>query len=242
MTIETRKDAWRIGAIAGAIVFVFLWLFGEPTFMAAVFLGLVTAGLLGAVLEWLFISGTQDMAEADWETGVASRIVSPTDSATHGTLDHYRKDHETGAQLNAQLEARAHQAEADAQVHMAPVNEAAMEWRADHRALSDVEDDDDSVSGAGRAPVALAAPRDGEADDLTLIEGIGPKLSARLNDWGVFHYDQIAGWGEDEIAYADENVPRFKGRCTRDKWVSQAQIIVRDGKDAFLERAKTNDY
>ena len=35
---------------------------------------------------------------------------------------------------------------------------------------------------------------------------------------------------------------RFKGRITRDKWVAQAKIIVKDGLEAFLERAKTNDY
>lgn len=91
-------------------------------------------------------------------------------------------------------------------------------------------------------PRGLKAPRKGGPDDLTLIEGIGPKLQEKLNDWGIYHFDQIAGWGEAEIAYADENVPRFKGRCSRDKWVAQAKIIVTEGRDRFLERAKTNDY
>ncbi len=95
---------------------------------------------------------------------------------------------------------------------------------------------------AGAKPEGLAAPRDGKADDLKLIEGIGPVLEERLNEWGIYHFDQIAGWGEAEIAYADTNVPRFKGRCTRDKWVAQAKIIVTEGLEAFLERAKTNDY
>ena len=79
-------------------------------------------------------------------------------------------------------------------------------------------------------------------DDLKLIEGIGAKLEERLNEWGVFHFDQIAAWGDQEVAYADNNVPRFKGRASRDKWVAQAKLIVSEGVDAFLERAKTNDY
>ena len=33
-----------------------------------------------------------------------------------------------------------------------------------------------------------------------------------------------------------------KGRITRDKWVSQAKIIVSEGLEAFRERAKTNNY
>ena len=97
-------------------------------------------------------------------------------------------------------------------------------------------------AGEGKKPSGLKAPRKAGADDLKLIEGIGPKLEEILNGWGIFHYDQIAKWGADEVAYADGNVPRFKGRCTRDKWVAQANIIVEEGIEAFLERAKTNDY
>ncbi|AOZ69763.1 NADH-quinone oxidoreductase subunit E [Rhodobacter xanthinilyticus] len=104
-------------------------------------------------------------------------------------------------------------------------------------------DGDDSVDeSAGVKPAGLAAPREGRADDLKLIEGIGPVLEQRLNEWGIFHFDQIAAWGAEEIAFADANVPRFKGRCSRDKWVAQAKIIVTEGLERFLERAKTNDY
>lgn len=96
--------------------------------------------------------------------------------------------------------------------------------------------------GPGTQPAGLSAPREGKADDLKLIEGIGPALEARLNEWGIFHFDQIAGWGPEEIAFADQHVPRFKGRCSRDKWVAQAKIIVTEGLERFLDRAKTNDY
>lgn len=95
---------------------------------------------------------------------------------------------------------------------------------------------------SGTKPAGLAAPRGGRADELRLIEGVGPKLEEVLHGWGIFHFDQIAGWGPAEVAFADSQVPRFKGRCSRDKWVAQAKIIVEEGVDAFLERAKTNDY
>ena len=94
----------------------------------------------------------------------------------------------------------------------------------------------------GGKPAALSAPRGGKADDLKVIEGIGPKLEELVNSYGVYHYDQIAAWGAEEVAWMDGNMPRFKGRVTRDKWVAQAKIIVEEGIEAFLERAKTNDY
>ncbi len=90
--------------------------------------------------------------------------------------------------------------------------------------------------------VRLKAPRKGKADDLKAIEGIGPALEKLVNDMGFFHFDQIAGWTEADVALVDAEMKTFKGRIIRDKWVEQAKIIVKDGLDAFRERAKTNDY
>ena len=42
--------------------------------------------------------------------------------------------------------------------------------------------------------------REGGADDLRRIKGVGPKLEKLLNEMGFFHYDQIAGWSPDEVA------------------------------------------
>lgn len=94
----------------------------------------------------------------------------------------------------------------------------------------------------GTQPEALAAPRGGEGDDLKQIEGIGPVLEKLCHELGIFHFDQIAGWGVAEVAWMDGNLKGFRGRVSRDKWVSQAKIIVTEGLERFLERAKTNDY
>ena len=91
-------------------------------------------------------------------------------------------------------------------------------------------------------PEILKAPRGGKADDLKMVEGIGPALEKMINGFGVWHFDQIASWTAKDIAFFDGKMERFKGRITRDKWVAQAKIIVKDGLEAFLERAKTNDY
>ena len=95
---------------------------------------------------------------------------------------------------------------------------------------------------AGTKPVALTAPREGGADKLQSIEGIGPALEKLCHELGIFHFDQIAAWGPAEIAWMDSNLKGFRGRVSRDKWVAQAKIIVTEGMDVFLVRAKTNDY
>lgn len=67
----------------------------------------------------------------------------------------------------------------------------------------------------------LTEARGGKADDLKKISGVGPKLEGLLHENGVFHFDQIFGWGAEEIAYMDDKLS-FKGRIERDDWVAQA--------------------
>lgn len=90
--------------------------------------------------------------------------------------------------------------------------------------------------------VRLTAPRNGTADELQEIEGIGPALEKLVNSLGFYHFDQIAAWTETDVALVDAEMKTFKGRIARDKWVEQAKIIVSDGLEAFRERARTNDY
>lgn len=98
------------------------------------------------------------------------------------------------------------------------------------------------VSGGGTRPAGLAAPRDGKADNLQEIEGIGPVLERLCHELGFFHFDQIANLTAAEIAWVDQNLKGFKGRVTRDRWVPQARIIVGQGLEEFRRRAKLNDY
>ncbi|NUB43467.1 NADH-quinone oxidoreductase subunit E [Fertoebacter nigrum] len=91
-------------------------------------------------------------------------------------------------------------------------------------------------------PATLAGPRDGKPDNLQIIEGIGPKMEALCHSLGFYHLDQIANWTPAEVAWVDANLPGFKGRVTRDKWVAQAKLIGEVGEAEFLRRAKTNDY
>lgn len=85
------------------------------------------------------------------------------------------------------------------------------------------EDEEEPV----RRPHGLSAP-EGSPDDLTKIKGIGPKLSAKLNELGIYHFRQIAHWGEEEAAWIDDYLS-FKGRVSREKWIPQAQSFSANG-------------
>ncbi|SFQ16428.1 NADH-quinone oxidoreductase subunit E [Roseivivax halotolerans] len=80
----------------------------------------------------------------------------------------------------------------------------------------------------GEKPEQLSGPRGGGADDLKKIKGVGPKLEKMLNSLGFYHFDQIAGWTEAEVAWVDHHLEGFKGRVSRDDWVSQAKALTSD--------------
>jgi len=90
------------------------------------------------------------------------------------------------------------------------------------------------VTGAAGAirPPALGAPRDGNADDLKQISGIGPKLEEVLNQLGIFHYEQIAAWTRQNVDWVDGYL-RFKGRINREGWVEHARTLA-EGKKSSL--------
>ncbi len=83
-----------------------------------------------------------------------------------------------------------------------------------------------TAPAAQSKPKGLSGPRNNRADDLKEIKGIGPALEKMLHGMGVYHFDQIASWGSSELAWVDDNLEGFKGRASRDSWISQAKKIV----------------
>ncbi len=92
--------------------------------------------------------------------------------------------------------------------------------------------------GPGTKPKSLESARDGGADDLKLIKGVGPKLEALLHRLGFYHFDQVADWSADEVSWVDQNLEGFKGRVSRDDWVAQAKILAAGGETEFSARKK----
>lgn len=98
-----------------------------------------------------------------------------------------------------------------------------------------------SDAATGTRPQGLSAPREGKADDLKQIKGVGPKLEALIHSLGFYHFDQIANWSADEIAWVDANLEGFKGRVTRDDWVAQAKLLASGQETEFSARVKKGD-
>jgi large subunit ribosomal protein L27 len=83
-------------------------------------------------------------------------------------------------------------------------------------------------------PAKAKAAASGEKDNLTRIEGIGPKVQAALNDAGVTTFAQLAKLSGEEltqIVKVDHNV-RIVGDAAT--WPKQAQYLV-DGDEEGLK-------
>ncbi|MEM8987305.1 MAG: 50S ribosomal protein L21 [Pseudomonadota bacterium] len=88
---------------------------------------------------------------------------------------------------------------------------------------------------APAADVAEAAPQQFDAapenaDDLTKISGVGPKLAETLNELGIYTFEQVAAWTPENVAFVDARL-KFKGRIERDDWIGKAKELAAE-KDA----------
>ncbi len=77
-------------------------------------------------------------------------------------------------------------------------------------------------AGGGVKPTLLDAPRGARGDDLKLIWGVAEKLEKKLNDQGIWHYDQIARWTPLECHWIETHIEGMLGRIDRDRWLEQA--------------------
>jgi predicted flap endonuclease-1-like 5' DNA nuclease len=62
-------------------------------------------------------------------------------------------------------------------------------------------------------------------DDLTAIKGVTDVLAQRLHEFGIYTYEQIAAWHEDQIREFSARLA-FKDRIQRERWVEQAQQLA----------------
>ncbi|MFZ1814762.1 MAG: ATP-binding cassette domain-containing protein [Rhizobiaceae bacterium] len=88
----------------------------------------------------------------------------------------------------------------------------------------------------GATSNALAKPKGGKADNLTLIKGIGKVNEKKLNDHGIYHFDQIAAWKKADVTAAEAYL-EFDGRIGREDWIAQAKKLAKGGQTEFSKRA-----
>ena len=77
---------------------------------------------------------------------------------------------------------------------------------------------------ASKKPKLFSSPKNGKKDKLTKIKGIGPKVEEKLNEAGIYHFEQIASWSEANIKWLEINTT-FAHRAIKDLWVNQAKSL-----------------
>lgn len=95
------------------------------------------------------------------------------------------------------------------------------------RRTETAEDVDRSLPAPPHGP--LMTTPDGPADDLTRIEGVGPRLERALNDQGIATYGQLAEMTDEQLTELQARLPEFAGRVNGASWVEQATRLRQDG-------------
>jgi predicted flap endonuclease-1-like 5' DNA nuclease len=98
-------------------------------------------------------------------------------------------------------------------------------------AIRDVASEVLGVSAESKAPA-----EEGATDDLQMLKGVGPKLAQKLQENGIFRFDQLAALSPNEINILDSKLGPFKGRLERDRVVEQASYLARGDRDGFEAR------
>ncbi len=76
-----------------------------------------------------------------------------------------------------------------------------------------------------------------EADDLTVISGIGGWIQEKLNVLDIYTFRQIGNFTDEDVQIVTEAIEYFPGRIERDEWILQAQDLVRiAGKKSELQK------
>ena len=76
-----------------------------------------------------------------------------------------------------------------------------------------------------------------EADDLTVITGIGGWIMEKLNVLDIYTFRQISNFNDEDVRVVTEAIEYFPGRIEKDEWILQASELVRiAGKKAELHK------
>ncbi len=67
-------------------------------------------------------------------------------------------------------------------------------------------------------------------DDLELISGIGPAIERKLNDLGIYSFEQLSQLTPEMVVQVEESIKFFPDRIGRDNWIGQAAALMKHKK------------
>jgi predicted flap endonuclease-1-like 5' DNA nuclease len=76
------------------------------------------------------------------------------------------------------------------------------------------------IKNVGRA-------QESDKDILSKIVGVGPFIEAKLNSIGIYTYEQISRFNEEDADHVTRLIEFFPGRIERDGWVRQAKKLLK---------------
>ena len=229
--------SWMVGALAGALAMILLMLLGGWGFMQGAFAGAVVFAISGLLVSVVMCRPLPALVQKPEPKSAAPApalfAAQTTDVAVSAPTDVKPSAALPGqAELATRKGEWKYEAEAPAPAKT-PKKPAAKKTakKADPAPVA-------AVDGPGTKPEMLSAARDSGPDNLKQIKGVGPKLESLLHTMGFYHFDQIAAWGAQEVAWVDQNLQGFKGRVSRDDWVAQAKILAEGGTTEFSSKVK----
>ena len=217
--------SWGLALLAGLLVVVMAVVAGHRPMPEALFFGGVVFVLLGAFLSWLSC-GPRPVPAAAKHVAIAPETPETVNQIPVPSAP---KEHAQDMKPAEKSEPSV----IEDQTPQAPVlnpskplsGEAELASRRGDRA--DTPSAAEQAPKAGPEPVMLEAPREGGADDLKQIKGIGPKLEQACFEFGIYHFDQIASWSPEQAAWVNDTLPGVRGRVLRDDWVGQARVLAK---------------
>ena len=90
----------------------------------------------------------------------------------------------------------------------------------------------------GSKPQGIAAPAEGEADDLKLIRGVGPRNEKACHALGIYQFRQVEDWMPDEAIWVGHHIA-FPGRIEREHWIAQARLLASGGETEHSRAVKS---
>jgi predicted flap endonuclease-1-like 5' DNA nuclease len=80
-----------------------------------------------------------------------------------------------------------------------------------------------------------------EKDDLKKISGVGPFIEKKLNEIGIYTFEQVSKFSDKDIDNITELIEFFPGRILRDDWRGQSTLLKNGGETDFSKRVDNND-
>lgn len=77
-----------------------------------------------------------------------------------------------------------------------------------------------------------------ERNDLQKITGIGPYTEEKLNELGIYTFEQISRFNNEDILAVTKLIKFFPDRIKKDRWVAKAKLLT---ATAQLENANTEN-